>query len=190
MTTTMELTLENFMERTGVRFRVSKTQAARIALTGLSDDVRQSIVGRTKEDAADILEARNAKGKPLSWVESAIELVTQGWTDEMNLTREGAFQEFLADGGLDRVQNRVPDIPDEVYLDTELTLDNFASKVKAMIGVARRFRVSRDQHKRIKNGELTREQALAEIVAAKQAKVEATTTKEDQPQVAEVPYNE
>lgn len=83
------------------------------------------------------------------------------------LTREGAFQEFLASGGLERLQkSRRPDVPLELYQDPELTVENFSEKVKALTGVARRFRVSREQRQRIKAGTLTREQALAEIVAA------------------------
>lgn len=173
----MDLTLENFTERTGSRFRVSKLQAARIALTELSDEARQSLVGATIDQAADILGARNSKGNPLNWVETAIELVTQGWNDTMTLTREGAFQEFLSEGGLDRLQNRRPDIPDSVYLDPELTLSNFSDKVKEAIGVARRFRVSGEQYQRISAGELTREQALAEVIASKRAAAEAADIK-------------
>ncbi len=89
--------------------------------------------------------------------------------DAGTLTREGAFQEFLASGGLERLQgSRRPDVPLQVYQDPELTVDNFSEKVKALTGVARRFRVSREQRQRIKAGTLTREQALAEIVASVQ----------------------
>lgn len=115
--TTTDLTIENFTERTGFRFRISQEQKGRIAAG--------------------------------------------------SLTREGAFQEFLASGGLERLQkSRRPDVPLELYQDPELTVENFSEKVKALTGVARRFRVSREQRQRIKAGTMTREQALAEIVAA------------------------
>ena len=168
MTTTTNLTLDNFMAETGFRFRVSKTQAARIALTNLDATVRQSLTSMgTVEAAGNIDNSLNAKGNPFNWVAEAIDLAG-GWNDSMSLTREDAFQEFLADGGLERLQNRNPEIPDSVYLDPDLTIDNFTSKVEAVIGVKRRFRVSRDQKARLKDGSLTREQALAEVVASKQ----------------------
>ena len=113
--TTTDLTIDNFTERTGFRFRISREQKARIAAG--------------------------------------------------TLTREGAFQEFLSSGGVDRLnKSRRPDVPLEVYLDPELTVENFSEKVKTLTGVARRFRVSREQRARIEAGTLTREQALSEIV--------------------------
>jgi hypothetical protein len=165
MTETLDLTLDNFTDRTGSRFRVSKEQAARIALTDLSDEDRNALVGLSVDEAADRLGARGLKGKPLNWVEEALELLAHGWSDSMALSREGAFQEFLADGGLDKLEKRPPAIPDELYLDPELTVDNFPEKVEALIGRKRRFRVSREQHQRIKAGTLSREGALAETVA-------------------------
>lgn len=120
---TSDLTVDNFSESTGFRFRVSREQKARI--------------------------------------------------DANELTREGAFQEFLASGGLERLQGRPQDIPDSIYLDPDLTVENFASKVEAIIGKRRRFRVSREQKARVKAGELTRTDALAEIVSAKRAALAA-----------------
>ena len=121
MTTTMQdLTLDNFTERTGFRFRISREQKARI--------------------------------------------------DAGSLTREAAFREFLERGGLEELQKRSrPDIPDSVYLEDGLTLDNFAERVQAVVGVARRFRVSREQKARIADGSLSREGALAEVIAAKRS---------------------
>ena len=87
--------------------------------------------------------------------------------DAGDLTREGAFQEFLESGGLERLQGRPISIPDSVYQDPNLTLENFAATVKVATGSPRRFRVSREQFARITDGSLTREQALAEDVAAK-----------------------
>jgi hypothetical protein len=116
-TTQADLTIDNFAERTGFRFRISREQKDRIAAG--------------------------------------------------TLTRRDAFSEFMASGGVDRLQkSRRPDVPLQVYLDPELTVDNFSEKVKALTGIARRFRVSREQRLRIKAGTLTREQALAEIISS------------------------
>lgn len=113
-----DLTLDNFTERTGFRFRISRDQKALI--------------------------------------------------DAGSLTREAAFTEFLGRGGLEELQKRSrPDIPDAVYLEDGLTLDNFAERVSAVVGVARRFRVSREQKARIGSGTLTREGALAEVIEQK-----------------------
>jgi len=83
------------------------------------------------------------------------------------LNREQAFQEWLAGGGLQKLQSRRPAVPDSVYFDPDLTPDNFSAKTEAAIGVPCRFRVSREQKARIDAGTLTREGALAEIVAKK-----------------------
>lgn len=120
------LTLDNFTEQTGFRFRISHEQKARI---------------------------------------------TAG-----TLTREQAFEEFIKSGGLDALQKkRRPDVPDEVYLRDDLTLANFAEHVTVVIGVPRRFRVSREQKARIDNGTLTRESALLETIEQKR-RTAATTT--------------
>ena len=84
------------------------------------------------------------------------------------LTREQAMQEFLANGGLERLKvSRRPDVPDEVFTDPTLTIANFSDKVKNLTGVSRRFRVTQEQRGRIAAGTLSREQALAEIVKQK-----------------------
>lgn len=99
--------------------------------------------------------------------------------DANTITREQAFQEFLERGGLEELQKRSrPEIPDSVYLEPGLTLENFSERVKASIGIERRFRVSRDQKNRIADGSLTREGALAEIVAAKIAAASTTVSEE------------
>jgi hypothetical protein len=85
------------------------------------------------------------------------------------LTREQAFEEFLASGGVAKLKPRKPEIPDSVYLEDGLTTDNFSERVKAATGVARRFRMSREQCQRHANGLLTREQALQEVIASKKA---------------------
>jgi len=105
-----ELTLENYSERTGRRFRVNREQAERIKAG--------------------------------------------------SLTREEAFQEFLANGGTPSTDSTP--IPREVLEDPELTLDNFTDFVRERTGQSRRFRVSQEQSDRIKAGTLTREQAFAE----------------------------
>lgn len=178
-TDTINITLENFNSVTGSRFRVSKQQAARITLTDLSDEDRNSLVGLSAEDVANALHARNKNGKALNWVEEAVNLLNEGWNSSMELTREGALQEFISEGGLDKLKNRPPEIPLSVYLDAELTPDNFTQKVEEAIGVKRRFRMSQDQYARFKAGELTREQALAETVEAKRAEAEAAANQEE-----------
>lgn len=111
-----DLTLENFHEKTGFRFRVNNEQRERI--------------------------------------------------ENGTLTREQAFAEFLAAGGPAALKPRKPEIPDSFYLCDGLTVANFSERVKAAIGVARRFRMSREQHQRHENGLLTREQALQEVIAS------------------------
>jgi len=133
---TTDLTLDNFTERTGIRFRVSREQKNQI--------------------------------------------------DAGTLTREQAFQDFLNNGGLDKLKERPQDIPDSVYLDPDLTLENFTDKVEAAIGVRRRFRVKGDQKERMDAGNLTREQALAEIVAAKQQTVASATEVSETPETVVV----
>lgn len=114
-----ELTLNNFHEKTGFRFRVSNEQNARI--------------------------------------------------EAKTLTREQALAEFVAGGGLERLKPRKPDVPDSIYLSDGLTLENFSERVKGATGVARRFRMSREQCNRCEAGSLTREQALQEVIASVKA---------------------
>ena len=163
---TEELTLKTFAKETGFRFRVTKFQAARIALTKLDNTARQALTGLDVDKIADTLQSRNAKGEPFNWVEEVPKLISE-WSESFELDRQGAFAEFIASGGLERLQGRPDDIPDSVYLETDLTLDNFSSKVEAAIGTPRRFRVSREQFDRITAKELTRTEALAEVVAVK-----------------------
>jgi hypothetical protein len=114
-----ELTLANFHEKTGFRFRVSNEQNERI--------------------------------------------------ENGTLTREQAFEEFVASGGPAKLKPRKPEIPDSVYLSDGLTVDNFSERVKEATGVSRRFRMSREQFQRQKDGLLTREQALQEVIASVKA---------------------
>lgn len=173
MNTMDNLTIDNFTAKTGFRFRVSHIQAARIALTNLGND-RQKMIGASLDEAATLLDARNPDGGPLNWVKTAVKFMEDGWNDQLTLTREQAFTEFLADGGLENLQGKNrPDVPDSVYLEDGLTIDNFEDRVKAAIGTVRRFRVSREQAQRIKDGSLTREQALQEVITAKRATVSA-----------------
>jgi hypothetical protein len=85
------------------------------------------------------------------------------------LTREQAFAEFLASGGAANLKPRKPEIPLSIYLADGLTVENFSERVKAETGVARRFRMNREQCQRHKDGVLTREQALQEVIASVKA---------------------
>jgi len=172
--TSNDLNIDNFAERTGLRFRINKEQAARIALTRADQATRQSLVGLNKEEAADVLNARNKNNKPLNWVELAAKMA-DGWDGSLALTREQAFEDFLAEGGLERLQNRPVDIPLSVYLDADLTLENFSAKVEEAIGSPRRFRASQEQHALIKSGQMTREEALQQVIEEKRAEAEAAT---------------
>jgi len=185
MTTTTNLTLDGFAKETGFRFRVTKNQAARIALTSLDAAARASLSGLSIEDAANVIEnSRNNKGKPFNWVKESLEIV-DGWDDSMSLTREGAFQEFLTNGGLEKLQNRKPEVPDSVYLDPTLTLANFTKLAEVATGAKHRFRMSREQNVRFKAGDLTREQALAEVVASKQPVTQTPVAQEEAITVAD-----
>ena len=164
-TTTTELTIDNFAKETGFRFRVTKQQSARIALTPVSEADRTQVSTMDIEAAADFFNARSATGKALGWVEVAIE-TAGNWQDSMTLTREGAFTEFMTPDengqtGLDRLQGRRPEIPTSVFLTDGLTLENFPQRVENAIGVAVRFRRSSDQTHR----GLTREESLNESIA-------------------------
>lgn len=121
-----ELTLENFRERTGFRFRINSSQHERIKAG--------------------------------------------------TLTREQALAEFVAAGGVAKLKPRKPDVPDSVYLGEGLTLANFSERVKTATGIARRFRMDCEQCARHKNGSLTREQALAEVIATVRQNQNATNS--------------
>lgn len=159
-TSTSPLTIDNFTKTTGFRFRVTKEQAARIAVTDLLPPERVKLSTMSVEEAEKFLKTDS------SWVKDAIN-VAATWDDSMALTREQAFDMFINSNGLERLQTRRPEIPDSVYLDPDLTLENFSAKVKQATGVDTRFRVSREQNEAIKNKTLTREQALAAFIASK-----------------------
>lgn len=158
--------LDTFVETTGSRFRMTKEQTARVALTGLSVEARTRVATLSVEDAADFLKARSPKGKPLGWVEKAVEFA-KNWRDDMSLSRERAFEEFLSAGGLEKVKNKKPEVPAAVWLDPELTIENFEDKTFKATGHKIRFRILKDQTER----KLSRAEALAEIVARKRAEV-------------------
>lgn len=165
MTTTTDtpLTLENFRERTGYRFRVTNKQQARIYLTSLSDEARAALVGANAERVADTYGQRNGNAEPFKWMKLVGEMAAN-WTADLELTREQAFETFIAEGGLERLQNRKPDVPLSVYQDESLTLENFSAKVEAATGAKRRFRLPRDLAKRVEDKEITREQGFQETV--------------------------
>ena len=86
-----------------------------------------------------------------------------------SLTREQAFAEFVAAGGASKLKPRKPEVPNEVYLSEGLTLENFTQRIQEATGIARRFRMSREQCARHKAGSLTREAALQEVIASVKA---------------------
>lgn len=90
------------------------------------------------------------------------------------LTREQAFAEFLASDGAAKLKPRKPEVPDSVYLSDGLTLENFSERVKSATGMARRFRMNREQCARNEQGLLTREQALIEVIASVKAAQDKT----------------
>lgn len=169
-----QLNVDNFTAETGKRFRVNNFQKARIEITKLDDAQRtelESIVNNRDQGGVFPHDIATFFGlsEMARWINNVADVINN-WSEEMPLTREGAFQEFMDAKGLDRLQNQKPDVPEKVFLDEGLTLDNFEDKVFEAIGVKRRFRVSRDQHARIDNGDLTREEAFLETVAQVRAK--------------------
>jgi len=158
--TTQQYNLDNFVKESGSRFRMTKKQTARVALTGKSAEDRQRVAGMSADEAADFFNARASSGKPLGWVKEAVSLAGT-WTDDMALTRDRAFQEFLSNGGPSRLQERKPEVPVSVWLDSELTLDNFEAKTFAATGHKIRFRIRKEQTAR----GLSRAEALAEVIA-------------------------
>lgn len=165
MTTTTQgqLTLDNFRELTGYRFRVTNEQQARIYLTGLSDDARTALAGANPERVADIVGKRNHEGNPFRWMTLVGDFATN-WTTDLQLTREQAFNEFVSSQGLERLEGRKPDVPLSVYQDQTLTLTNFSERVEAATGHKRRFRLPTDLAERVENKEITREQGFQETV--------------------------
>lgn len=60
--------------------------------------------------------------------------------------------------------NHLQSIPQSVWQDATLTLDNFTERVKQATGSTRRFRVTKEQNQLITEGKLTREQAFQQTV--------------------------
>jgi hypothetical protein len=158
--------LENFVQETGFRFRMTNIQTARVALTTLSVDDRSRIAAMSIDDAAAFFKAVSPKGKALGWVKKAVELAGN-WRDEFSLSRDSAFGEFIAGGGADKVKQRKPEVPLVVWTDPELTLENFEEKSFKATGHKIRFRIPKEQ----KSRQLSRAEALAEIIALKRAEV-------------------
>lgn len=167
--TLTQLTLENFTEQTGLRFRPTDEQAARIAISNFPADQRDSLASMSVDELATALSARNRDGNPLRWITNAHAIFQgDGWSDSLELTREGAFQEFIESGGLQRRQggdSTSNEALRAVADQEDLTLQNFGERTLAATGRARRFRVTPEQSERIKAGTLTREQAFAETLA-------------------------
>lgn len=154
--------LENFIQETGSRFRMTQDQTARVALTTLSVEDRSKVAAMSVEKAAGFFKAVSPKGKPLGWVAKAVELAGN-WRDELSLNRKTAFEEFISGGGLDKIKERKPEVPLAVWTDPELTIENFEDKTFKATGHKIRFRILKEQTAR----KLSRAEALAEIIASK-----------------------
>lgn len=169
-TMTDSLDLTRFTKETGFRFRVTNRQKAQIELTKLSEAERAQVA----QAALDAVPALFGVQEQRKWMEIAQELAGS-WSDDLALTREAAYEAFMAvssdtgQTGLDKLRSRKPAIPDEIFLQEGLTLENFSERLEVLIGVKRRFRLSRPLAARVKAKEITREQAFAETVAAKRA---------------------
>lgn len=160
-----------FTKETGFRFRVTKEQKARIELTQLSDAERAQAVTATPEGLAVMF---GLKDQP-RWL-ALVPALAARWESSLSLTRDAAYAAFRQEQGLERLQGRKPAIPDEIFLQEGLTLENFSEKLEALIGVKRRFRLSRSLAERVEAKELSREQAFAETVAAKKAALAKETS--------------
>lgn len=91
------------------------------------------------------------------------------------ISREEALQEWVAAGGMDQKPKKYETLDDSIFQDERFTLENFTSLIEELTGQAgRRFRVSPDQRDRITAGDLTREEAFAEFLAAKRQTNEVT----------------
>lgn len=153
------LTEDNFRAETGFRFRVTNPQKARIELAKLDDAARQRVAaGMSRDELATLFGEKEFR----NWMK-LVQDEADGWTDERSLTRAGAFQQFLMEGGLEKLRGRKQEVPLTVWLDAELTVETFSDKVEAATGEVRRFRRLKIQKER----GLSREQALAEVVAQK-----------------------
>lgn len=154
--------IKAFTKETGFRFRVTKEQKARIELTKLTDAERSQAVTATPEQLQVLFGLKEYH----KWLELVPGLAAK-WDSTLALSRDAAYEQFRQAQGLERLQSRKPAIPDEIFLQEGLTLDNFSERLEALIGVKRRFRLSRELAKRVENKELTREQAFQETVAQK-----------------------
>lgn len=76
-----------------------------------------------------------------------------------SLTREAAFQEFISNGGLNVKSKKELDL--STLEDPSLSLENFQERTGL------RFRVSKDQSRRLSSGEMTREEAFREFLQEK-----------------------
>jgi hypothetical protein len=177
MDTVQDITLENFKERTGARFRMTEEQRARVVLTGFSDEQRATLASLSdiESELADFFNEKKYR----KWMGKAHGLAGQ-WTAELELNREGAFREFVEQGGLERVRTRQPVIPLSVWVDPDLTLENFAAKVQEATGVAnRKFRRLKEHFAR-NNSQLERDltpaEALLDVISRKRIEF----TKENQ----------
>jgi hypothetical protein len=178
-TTEQELNLGNFREQKGVRFRTTNPQQARIVLTGLSPEQRAALAGLSAGEVAVALNKHNAKGQPFRWMALVGELAAN-WSSESELTREKAFEEFVASGGVQALDDRKPPVPDSVYLEEGLTLENYQDRVLAATGVRRRFRLSTDLSEKVRNKTMTREQAFQETISRVRAQAQENNNEQSE----------
>jgi hypothetical protein len=156
--------IKAFTKETGFRFRVTKEQKARIELSKLSDTERAQAINASSEQLQTLFGLKEHH----KWLSLVPALVAK-WDATLVLSREAAYEQFRQERGLERLQGRKPSIPDEIFLQDGLTLENFSERLESLIGVKRRFRLARSLAQRVENKELTRQQAFAETVAAKRA---------------------
>jgi hypothetical protein len=156
--------IKTFTKETGFRFRVTKEQKARIELSKLSDAERTQAVTATPEELQTLFGLKEHH----KWLD-LVSAFAAKWEATLVLSREAAYEQFRQEQGLERLRGRKPSIPDEIFLQEGLTLENFSERLEALIGVKRRFRLSRSLAQRVVQKELTRDQAFAETVAAKRA---------------------
>jgi hypothetical protein len=150
------------MNENKTRFRLTDGQKARVEITKLSEDARNSLVNMNDNlEIAALFQLKN----PSRWF-NEIQGLLENWNSDLELTREQAYQEFVDNGGPQRVESNKSksEIPLSLYLDDTLTIDNFNERATEATGSNRHFRLTSEQKTRVESGDLTREQAFQETV--------------------------
>ena len=88
--------------------------------------------------------------------------------DEGVMSREDAFQEALESGEIQRRIDAAQNA-ESFWADPELSMENFKEKS------GRRFRLDRDRARRVKNNEITRQEAFNELVSEKRTEYQNVT---------------